>query len=66
MTKSELITVLKSEHDITNNEAKAIVNLVFDEMSAALSNGDRIEIRGFCTMLTDVNYSFSSTTIKIP
>ena len=50
MNKSDLITVLKSEHDITKLEAEAIVNLVFDEMSAALSNGDRIEIRGFCTM----------------
>ena len=50
MNKSDLITVLKSEHDITKLEAEALVNLVFDEMSAALSNGDRIEIRGFCTM----------------
>ena len=50
MTKSDLITVLKSEHDITKLEAEAIVNLVFDDMSKALSNGERIEIRGFCTM----------------
>ena len=50
MTKSDLITILKNEHDITKLEAEAVVSLVFDEMSKALSNGDRIEIRGFCKM----------------
>ena len=50
MTKSELISVLRIEHDITKNEAGAAVNIVFNEMSKALSSGDRIEIRGFCSM----------------
>ena len=47
MTKSDLISALRKEHDITRPEATYIVNLFFDEMSNALANGDRVEIRGF-------------------
>lgn len=49
MTKSDLISALKNEHDITKPEATYIVNLFFDEMSNALANGDRVEIRGLCS-----------------
>ncbi len=47
MTKSDLINALHREIDITRPEANYIVNLFFDEMSNALANGERIEIRGF-------------------
>ena len=50
MTKSELISALRKEHDITRPEATFIVNLFFDEMSNALANGDRVEIRGLCSL----------------
>jgi len=49
MTKSDLIETLNKEFDITKPEATTIVNLFFDEMSNALSKGDRVEIRGLCS-----------------
>jgi integration host factor subunit beta len=45
MNKRELIDALKKETGITKNEAMAVVNLFFDEMSNAMANGDRVEIR---------------------
>ena len=50
MTKSDLISALRKEHDITTPEATHIVNLFFGEMSNALANGDRVEIRGLCSL----------------
>ncbi len=49
MNKLELIETLKTEARITKNEATLVVNLLFDEMSNALANGDRVEIRGLCS-----------------
>ena len=49
MTKSDLISALGREFDITKSEAAAIVNLFFDEMSRALANDERVEIRGLCS-----------------
>jgi integration host factor subunit beta len=49
MNKLELIETLKTEARITKNEATLVVNLFFDEMSNALANGDRVEIRGLCS-----------------
>ena len=46
MTKSDLINALNSEYNITKQEAATIVNVCFNEMSAALASGDRVEIRG--------------------
>jgi integration host factor subunit beta len=46
MTKSDLISALGREFDITSKEAKGVVNICFKEMSAALASGDRVEIRG--------------------
>ncbi len=49
MTKSDLIETLRKESNITKSDAIAIVNLFFDEMSNALSKGDRVEVRGLCS-----------------
>jgi integration host factor subunit beta len=49
MNKLDLIETLKTEAGLTKNKAVAIVNLFFDEMSNALANGDRVEIRGLCS-----------------
>jgi len=48
MTKSELITYL-AEENLYNDQpaAERIVTTIFDEISAALSRGDRVELRGF-------------------
>ena len=50
MTKSDLISALREESYITRPEATYIVNLFFNEMSNALANGERVEIRGLCSI----------------
>jgi integration host factor subunit beta len=49
MNKLDLIEALKKEAGISKIEARKIVDLFFDEMSNALADGDRVEIRGFCS-----------------
>jgi integration host factor subunit beta len=49
MNKLDLIEALKTETELTKNEATAVVNIFFDEMANALAHGDRIEIRGLCS-----------------
>ncbi len=49
MNKLDLIEILKAEAGITKNEATAVVNLFFNEMSNSLTDGDRVEIRGLCS-----------------
>lgn len=48
MTKSELITLLaeKNPH-LYLRDVERIVATIFDEISEALSRGDRVELRGF-------------------
>lgn len=48
MTKSELIQRL-AEHNphLYQRDVERIVSTVFDEIAAALSHGDRVELRGF-------------------
>jgi len=49
MNKLELIETLREETDLTKSDAKAVVKLFFNELSNALTKGDRIEIRGWCS-----------------
>lgn len=48
MTKSELIMRLaeKNPH-LYQRDVERIVSTIFDEISAALARGDRVELRGF-------------------
>ena len=48
MTKSELIMRLaeKNPH-LYYRDVERIVSTIFDEIAAALSRGDRVELRGF-------------------
>ena len=48
MTKSELILHLaeKNPH-LYHRDVERIVTTIFDEISEALSRGDRVELRGF-------------------
>lgn len=48
MTKSELILRLaeKNPH-LYQRDVERIVSTIFEEISGALSNGDRVELRGF-------------------
>ena len=48
MTKSELIAKIAAKlPNLTVKDIERIVNVVFDKLTEALANGDRIEIRGF-------------------
>jgi integration host factor subunit beta len=48
MTKSELILRLAERNPhLYQRDVERIVSTVFDEISAALSRGDRVELRGF-------------------
>ncbi len=50
MTKTDLIDTLHKETDLTKTQADQVVELLFDEMTKALAQGDRVEIRGLCTI----------------
>jgi integration host factor subunit beta len=48
MTKSELITYIADENPhLYQRDVERIVATIFDEISSALSRGDRVELRGF-------------------
>jgi integration host factor subunit beta len=48
MTKSELIQHLAERNPhLYQRDVERIVSTVFDEIAAALSRGDRVELRGF-------------------
>ena len=49
MNKLELIQALKDSNGLSKPEAQKVVDLFFNEMTEALANGDRVEIRGFCS-----------------
>lgn len=56
MNKLELIDALRVEAGLTKPESGTLVDLFFNEMTEALANGDRVEIRGLC--------SFSSKSME--
>ncbi|MBM4276115.1 MAG: integration host factor subunit beta [Deltaproteobacteria bacterium] len=47
MNKSQLIEALAKAENITLKKAEMVVNAVFENMSEALVQQERIEIRGF-------------------
>jgi len=48
MTKSELVDkIVEANGILTRKESELVVNIVFDSMSEALKNGEKVEIRGF-------------------
>lgn len=48
MTKSELIQKLaEANPHLYQRDVERIVTTVFDEITEALANGDRVELRGF-------------------
>ena len=49
MNRSDLIEALGKDTGLSKRKAEEVVNRVFDGMANALSNGDRVEIRGFCS-----------------
>ena len=48
MTKSELVERIAAKMpNLTIKDVDRIVNVVFQRLTAALADGDRVEIRGF-------------------
>ncbi len=48
MIRSELIQKIAEENpDLSPREAEKIVGTIFEEITAALGRGDRVELRGF-------------------
>ena len=48
MTKSELINRLAANnHHLLHSDVVRVVNTIFDEITDALEQGDRVELRGF-------------------
>ncbi len=47
MTKAELIEEVANLASLTKKETELIVNTVFENITAALSQGDKVELRGF-------------------
>ena len=50
MNKNDLIETLRKETNLTKTQATQVVELFFNEMSNVLINGDRVEIRGLCSI----------------
>jgi len=49
MNKLGLVETLKEQSGLTKNEAVAVVDVFFNEMSKAMARGERVEIRGLCS-----------------
>ena len=49
MNKLDLTAALKNDAELTKSEATAAVDLFFNKISKALTDGDRVEIRGLCS-----------------
>ncbi len=48
MTKSELILRLAEQNPhLYQRDVERVVTTIFDEISSALTNGERVELRGF-------------------
>ncbi len=63
MNKSQLIDKIAQQADITRKKAEAVVSVIFDSMTEALVNNDRIEIRGFGSF---VNKEYGAYTGRNP
>lgn len=50
MNKLDLIAGLSKENGINKSEARIVVDTFFNEMTDALASGDRVEIRGLCSI----------------
>ena len=51
LTKSELVTYITADQpQLSETDVELAVNSILERMATALSNGERIEIRGFGSM----------------
>jgi integration host factor subunit beta len=64
MNKADLIETLRKETDFTKSDAQRIVEIFFDEITEALANGDRVEIRGLCSFYSKKYKGYSGRNPK--
>ena len=64
MNKLFLVDTLRTEAGLTRPEAAKVVDLFFNKMAVALSNGDRIELRGLCSFFVKEYKSYTGRNPK--
>lgn len=64
MNKLELIQAVKNKTGLSKQEANDLVKLFFDSFTDAMVNGDRIEIRGFCSFFIKEYDSYTGRNPK--
>jgi len=64
MNKLELISTLKEKTRLTKSEAAEVVKIFFDSLSESFANGERVEIRGFCSFYIKEYKSYTSRNPK--
>ena len=64
MNKLELISALKNEANISKSEAARVVQIFFDNMAAAMAQGERVEIRGLCSFFVKEYKSYTGRNPK--
>lgn len=64
MNKRELIESLKETHEMKLSEAAKVVELFFGKMTNALAMGERVEIRGLCSMYVKEYESYTGRNPK--
>ncbi|MBQ9738197.1 MAG: integration host factor subunit beta [Alphaproteobacteria bacterium] len=47
MIKSELISKIAEQNKLSKNDAERVISTFFNEITKALSEGNRVELRGF-------------------
>jgi integration host factor subunit beta len=50
MNKSGLIDTVQKEAGISKAKAEQVINIFFNAVSEALARGERVEMRGFCSI----------------
>lgn len=64
MNKSELIETLAARKGLSCKKAEEIVNTIFDAMTEAMINEERIEIRGFGSFVVNHYKSYTGRNPK--
>ena len=64
MNKLELISTLKQKTGLTKAEAADVVQTLFDSLTKALVQGERVEIRGLCSFFIKEYESYTGRNPK--
>jgi integration host factor subunit beta len=64
MNKLELVSALKEEAGIPKAAAARVVEIFFESMSTALSQEERVEIRGLCSFFIKKYKSYTGRNPK--